>query len=111
MVPNKDRVSSHKDNYVSPKHGKVSTWGNSQGIRIPKTILDQAGISVGDCIDILVTDEGYIQISKAHRKVPADRSITMESLLDGTESNDIRPAKDPWPSDVMVGAEKESWSL
>lgn len=111
MVPNNDRAPHRKGEFASPKQGKVSTWGNSQGVRIPKVILDQVGISVGDCIDILVTDEGYIQISKAHRRVPADRSITMESLLDGMKSSDIPPAEDPWPSDVMIGAEKESWSL
>ena len=33
---------------------KVKKWGNSQGIRIPKNILEDSCISVGEEIDITV---------------------------------------------------------
>ncbi len=92
------------------RQGKVSTWGNSQGVRIPKALLDQVGISIGDCIDIVVTDEGFIQISKAHRRIPADRSVTMGSLTANSKWDNSQPTEKPWPSNEMVGAERASWS-
>lgn len=93
----------------SLRRGKVSTWGNSQGIRIPKSVLAEAGISVGDSIEIVVTDEGFIQISKAHRRVPADRSVTLSSLVgEGPEAAPTDDGK-AWPTDDLVGAEREAW--
>lgn len=44
----------------------IKTWGNSQGIRIPKEILAQAGVSVNDVMDISVVD-GKIVLEKKFR--------------------------------------------
>ena len=33
---------------------KVQKWGNSQGFRVTKTLLDEAGIHVGDEVDVSV---------------------------------------------------------
>jgi antitoxin MazE len=33
---------------------KVQKWGNSQGLRFPKSILDEAKIGVGDEVTVLV---------------------------------------------------------
>ncbi len=33
---------------------KLQKWGNSQGIRFPKAILEEARINVGDELDIFV---------------------------------------------------------
>ncbi len=46
---------------------KVQKWGNSQGIRFPKTLLDQLEIHVGDEVNILV-EEGKIILEPASRK-------------------------------------------
>lgn len=93
----------------SLRRGKVSSWGNSQGVRIPKSVLAEARISVGDSIEIVVTDEGFIQISKAHRHVPADRSVTLSSLVgEGPEAVPVDDGK-AWPTDDLVGAEREAW--
>lgn len=46
---------------------KVQKWGNSQGIRFPKTLLDQLEIHVGDEVNILV-EEGKIILEPATRK-------------------------------------------
>lgn len=43
---------------------QVKAWGNSQGIRIPKEILQAAGISVEEILDISVTN-GMITLIKA----------------------------------------------
>ncbi len=43
---------------------QVKAWGNSQGIRIPKEILQTAGISLEEILDISVTN-GVITLVKA----------------------------------------------
>jgi len=35
---------------------KVQKWGNSQGLRFPKTILEEAQIDVGDEVNVTVQD-------------------------------------------------------
>ena len=44
----------------------VRAWGNSQGIRIPKVIMDSADLSVNDVLDITV-ENGMIILKKAFR--------------------------------------------
>lgn len=45
---------------------QVKTWGNSQGIRIPKEILQDAGISLDETLDITVSN-GVITLAKAFK--------------------------------------------
>lgn len=45
---------------------QVKTWGNSQGIRIAKEILQAANIAVNDMLDINVSD-GMITLVKPYR--------------------------------------------
>jgi len=45
---------------------KIQKWGNSQGIRIPKSIIDQCHISVGEEL-IIIVDGGEITIKPASR--------------------------------------------
>jgi antitoxin MazE len=35
---------------------KVQKWGNSQGLRLSKALLSEAGIAVGDDVDVSVHD-------------------------------------------------------
>ncbi|MGL4609163.1 MAG: AbrB/MazE/SpoVT family DNA-binding domain-containing protein [Trueperaceae bacterium] len=42
---------------------KVQRWGNSQGLRIPKELLETANITIGDDVHILAK-EGKIVIEK-----------------------------------------------
>ena len=37
---------------------KIQKWGNSQGLRLAKHILERAQIEVGDDVEILVDEEG-----------------------------------------------------
>ncbi len=41
----------------------VRAWGNSQGIRLPKEILDQLGITVSDVLNVKV-ENGMIVLQK-----------------------------------------------
>ena len=43
---------------------KVQSWGNSQGLRLNRQVLEQAHISVGDEVDLSVR-EGVIVIAPA----------------------------------------------
>jgi antitoxin MazE len=45
---------------------KVQKWGNSQGLRFPKTVLEEAQINVGDEVNVTVQD-GKIIIETANR--------------------------------------------
>lgn len=45
---------------------QVKTWGNSQGIRIPKEVLQEANILIEDMLDIKVSD-GMIMLVKPFR--------------------------------------------
>lgn len=48
----------------------IQKWGNSQGIRIPKTILDEVHWSVSDNIEL--TTENNTIILKQHKKLTFD---------------------------------------
>ncbi len=55
----------------------IKTWGNSQGIRIPKEYLTQLGITKQTLLDISIED-GKIVISKVFRHKTLEERI-MES--------------------------------
>ena len=38
----------------------IKTWGNSQGIRIPKNILEKLGLHVSDTLQIEVIDDSIV---------------------------------------------------
>jgi len=45
---------------------QVKTWGNSQGIRIPKEILQEADVVIDEILDIKVSN-GVIMLFKPFR--------------------------------------------
>ena len=45
---------------------KVQKWGNSQGLRLPKQVLELADIAVGDDVEIIVRAQ-QILVKKASR--------------------------------------------
>ena len=50
-------------------------WGNSQAVRIPKTILEQAHLREGEELEIRV-ENGYIWLE------PLNRQPTLEALVE-----------------------------
>ena len=46
---------------------KIQKWGNSQGLRLAKTLLEDAQICVGDEVDITV-NEGVIIVAPVKRQ-------------------------------------------
>jgi antitoxin MazE len=45
---------------------KIQKWGNSQGLRLPKQVLEDARIAVGDDVDVTERD-GIIVIAPVRR--------------------------------------------
>lgn len=52
---------------------KIQKWGNSQGLRLAKQVLEDAHISVGEDVDVTVRD-GLIVVAPA-RRVRGKRSL------------------------------------
>lgn len=57
---------------------KVSKWGNSLGIRIPKKIVEQLKIEEGSRIKIN-QKENKIELE---RQIPEDQPLTMDWVID-----------------------------
>jgi antitoxin MazE len=72
-------------------------WGNSQAVRIPKTVVEQARLQEGDELKIQVLG-GRITIE------PLGPKMTLESLVAGITRKNCHPEQD-WSK--RVG--KEVW--
>ncbi len=60
---------------------QVKVWGNSQGIRIPKEVLQEAAISVDDVLDVRVSN-GMIMLVKPFRhKTLEERAAEYDGKL------------------------------
>jgi antitoxin MazE len=55
---------------------KVQRWGNSQGVRLPKSVLDLAGIDVGDNVEIEVSDQTIVVTRVARPKYDLAELVT-----------------------------------
>ena len=61
---------------------QVKEWGNSQGIRLAKEILQDAGIELNETLDVFVSN-GTITLSKAFRhKTLEERAANYDGTLD-----------------------------
>ena len=68
---------------------KIQKWGNSQGVRLAKHLLEDAGIAIGDDVEIII-GENEIRIVKKTRpkfnlkemvaKMPKDYVVAEESF-------------------------------
>ena len=64
---------------------KIKEWGNSQGIRIPKEVLQEAGMEIDEVLNITAS-KGMIKLEKSFRhKTLEERSLEFggELNLDG----------------------------
>ena len=72
-------------------------WGNSVGLRLPKPLLEQLGLSEGSRVDVKI-DNGRLVI-EPHRK-----RLTLKEVLEGF-SPDNQPGEVDWGRPVG----KEVW--
>jgi len=74
---------------------KVQSWGNSQGLRLNRQVLEEAHISVGDEVDLTVHD-GVILIAPARR---VRGRCNLKSLV-ARIPHDFRPQEVGWGEPV-----------
>jgi len=79
---------------------KVQKWGNSQGLRLPKQVLKDARISIGDDVDVTARD-GVIVIAPV-RRVRGKQSL--QELVAGIPKN-YEPEEIDWGKPVG----REAW--
>ncbi|HIJ65222.1 MAG TPA: AbrB/MazE/SpoVT family DNA-binding domain-containing protein [Candidatus Hydrogenedentes bacterium] len=79
---------------------KVQKWGNSQGLRLSKAVLEDAHLSVGDSVDVTVR-QGEIIVSPVHR---VHGKYDLRRLVARIPKNH-RPTRVDWGSPVG----KEVW--
>lgn len=67
---------------------KIQRWGNSQGLRIPKEVLAEARIDVGDEVEVRAVD-GKLVVTPVHlvrgRLALADLVVAMPGGTDAAE--------------------------
>jgi antitoxin MazE len=76
---------------------RVTKWGNSNAVRLPKTVLEKAQISEGDELEIQV-EKGRIALS------PVSSKQTLENLV-----SRITPENAPGELDWGKPAGRERW--
>jgi antitoxin MazE len=55
---------------------KVQKWGNSQGLRLAKSILDRAHIAIGDEVEVIVGEEQILIKKVAKPKFDLAEMVT-----------------------------------
>ncbi len=79
---------------------KIQKWGNSQGLRLAKQVLEDAHIFVGDDVDVTVRD-GLIVVAPA-RRVRGKQNL--KEIVSRIPKN-YKPEEIPWGQPVG----KEVW--
>ena len=79
---------------------KVQKWGNSQGLRLAKSVLEDARINVGDEVDVAVRD-GVIVVAPARRIRGKYRLKDLVSRIPA----DYQPGEIDWGKPVY----REAW--
>lgn len=79
---------------------KVEKWGDSQGVRLPQRTLDEAGIAIGDEVDVAI-QEGRIIVTQSLRIRGKYRLVDLVAQIpDGYE-----PFEEDWGTPVG----REAW--
>lgn len=77
---------------------RVGKWGNSLGLRIPRSLAEEAGLGDGSAVDVTLA-EGEIRIRPVRR-----RRYSLEALLAGVGDDNL-------PGEVGTGRPvgREAW--
>ena len=77
---------------------KLQKWGNSQGIRIPKEILNEISLNEGDNVDISASGNTIV-IRRMYQPL---KKISLEELF---KNSNIKQTEENWGDPVG----KEEW--
>jgi antitoxin MazE len=70
---------------------RISKWGNSLGLRVPRDVAARAGLIEGARVDIEGFEDGRIIIT------PSRRRFTIEELVAGMTPDNEHPLEDDGP--------------
>ncbi len=79
---------------MTTKGVKLTRWGNSQGIRLPKSIIELLNLNMGDDLSLEVKNEQLIITPLRKRKSVAERfaeyhgPIQLDELFDDDDLRD-----------------------
>lgn len=62
---------------------KISKWGNSQGLRVPKDVMENLHLSIGDDVNIIIEDNKVI-LEPIKKAIP---EYNLETLLANVPDN------------------------
>jgi len=79
---------------------KVQKWGNSQGVRVPLRLLEEAKLTLGDEVDVTV-QEGRLIVSPSQRIRGKYRLADLVARM----PEDYEPAEEDWGPPVG----REAW--
>jgi len=83
----------------------LQRWGNSQGVRLPKSIVESLGIAVGASVIVKISnDNSQITITPTAASRPIRGRYLIEDLIAGSSAKAFG-GEDNWGK--MVG--KEVW--
>jgi antitoxin MazE len=77
----------------------ISTWGNSQGLRFPKDIMNQLSLSIGDKVRISVENHKIVlEPVKPKRKKIDIKNLVKDIPLEynASEVFDYKMGKEEW---------------
>ena len=74
---------------------RISKWGNSQGVRLARELLERAGMAVGDTVRVEV-DGARLTLEKARRVRGRYR---LEDLV-ARIPTEFKPEEEPWGAPV-----------
>lgn len=79
-------------------HTKVQRWGNSLGLRIPKSFAEEAGVEAGSEVDLSVEDGELVVRPKRTPKYGLKdllRGVTAKNVHDETDTGE-RVGREAW---------------
>jgi len=75
---------------------RISKWGNSSGLRLPKAVMDELGLKPGETVNLTVKDgKGVIEPKRP-------KKITLEWIIAETK----RLGRENAPETVAFGADR-----
>jgi antitoxin MazE len=70
---------------------RITKWGNSLGLRVPRDVAARAGLREGTRVEIEGFEDGRIVVT------PSRRRFTIEELVEGMTPERSEFMEDDWP--------------
>jgi antitoxin MazE len=67
---------------------RIARWGNSLAVRLPKTLIHDAGLKEGDEVEAVVAEDGTVTLHPCSRRESLDdlvKRITPQNRHDETD--------------------------